>query len=374
MKLKRLLKFLIGVELDPFLGSDWHGLFQRSPIIVYDIGASGELFSPYHLEASKVLKFYGFEPEQVQFQKLEEKYRGREYIELRQVAICDKDGPVTFFRCTDSPSLSSVYDRDGYGKAHEAVEIEGVRLDTIPQRFNFPAADFVKMDTEGNELMILCSGSNMLSNNILGVWTEFTFWRNPGDQGTLFHEIDKLMNKAGFILFDMQVNRGQFSRVGGKKGKMRSGDALYLCDFSAYYHRNCERIENNEMRNKLFKLVSLCVTTGYLDYAIEILDFGSDKGLVDKTEFKKLASQFVATTDISELLPDFPGRLNLALMCDVFSSMLHMYSKKGIPRSSNRIGNDWPFTVRRRQPPDIIHCNNAVFGGDESGNKSIKLP
>ena len=144
--------------------------------------------------------------------------------------------------------------------------------------------------------------------------------------------------------------------LGGKKDKLRTGDALYLRDYS-HLTKKMVAASTEQRRTKLLKLVSLCVAWRYMNYALELVELGRRESLISSDEFSVLSNNFRSTADFAEMIPNFPGRGAVAQILDVLSSTLHREAKKGIPTAINGIGN--ALVARRRgvQPTEAtIYC------------------
>ncbi len=357
-------------RIDPFLHPDLHPLFRESPFVIYDIGAAGDVCIPFRGPICDRMRIYGFEPTEEGFRALVRKHRDEPSVEIRQVALCDRDEAVPFHICTGGRiTYSSLIDLSARGLDYETTTVEGARLDSVPARYGFPPADFLKLDTEGSELQILTAGRQMLETEVLGVMVEISFWRK-GTAGVVFHEIDRLMNDLGFVLYDLRINRSHISGLGGKKDKVRSGDALYLRDFSDYAAGAGADLSGDRVRIKLFKLIALCIAWRYLEYAVELLDYGRRQGVVTAAEFRSLARDWSSVVDIASRIPNFPGRLRVARLFDALSYALHTNAKKGIPQPFDTIGNPWRLTVRGRRQ-DRIRIKDPIF--QEDGNAGIKI-
>ena len=132
------------------------------------------------------------------------------------------------------------------------------------------------------------------------------------------------------MLFDLTINRYHNSTIGGKKDKLRTGDALYLRDFAQLSERLVD-VTIERRRIKLLKLVSLCVAWRYLNYALELVDYGQRHRLITRREFTLLSEAFASTTDIAQVISNFRGRAYAARFVDAISYVLHRDAKKGHP-------------------------------------------
>lgn len=368
--MRKAIRSALSVALDPFVAPCFHAEFEERPLTIYDVGASGGVFNPFEEPTNKLSQVYAFEPIPASFEPLKNRYAQRDDIEVRQVALTDSDGPVVLYEVPDSIGISSLFDMSKAGLRTNAIEVEGVRLESIPERFGFPSPDFIKLDTEGSELLILSAGRNLLRKHVLGVWVEISFWREIGE-GVLFHQIDEFMVEHDFILFDLQINRSHFSNVGGKKDKLRSGDALYLKNFEA--KQSSIPTESTSQRIALLKLIAICARWRYLDYALELLEFGHSLGIISGREFKEVASEYASVVDLAERMPNFPGRTHLATWFDKLSYVLHRHAKKGIPSLFNSLGNGPLLTTRRRCPESVVIDYPVIKNEGPSIMKTIEL-
>jgi hypothetical protein len=193
----------------------------------------------------------------------------------------------------------------------------------------------------------------MFAHEILGVQTEITFWTEQSG-GVSFSQIDSRLSELGFVLFDLQINRSDVRVIGGRKDKVRSGDALYLRNFD---HLWSEDGNQTVLRSKLMKLMSLAIGWRYLNYALELADFGHAHGLLDGQEFEAIVTPLTRTNDLSDRVPSFPGRMGLALLFDSLSYALYPNMKKGVPFSFNSLGNHWVVRNGRSNPSSVsLHC------------------
>ena len=132
---------------------------------------------------------------------------------------------------------------------------------------------------------------------------------------------------------------------------MRSGDALYL---------NLKKFDGDTHQNpriQLLKLLSLCVAWRYLNYAIELADYGRREKYIDQGEFELMTKPWLNTIDLSDYLPPFYRRKSLARLFDSLSYMLNPNIKKGVPFPFNGLGNHWVVRRVGRQPSIVdLYC------------------
>ena len=57
-------------RLDPFVESVFHPLLRQDPLVIYDVGAAGEIFLPPGITTCEMSRVYGFEPVPESFRRL----------------------------------------------------------------------------------------------------------------------------------------------------------------------------------------------------------------------------------------------------------------------------------------------------------------
>lgn len=352
------------MQFDHFLGSDFHGEFRASPLVIYDAGAAGEIYPIYNDSTAGCWIAHGFEPVLASYEKLAERYAGRKHVKLHHVALSDRSGTTTLHVHKKVPTYSSLNRNslvsDSPDADVEEVEIRCARLDDLQQSSDLPAPDFIKLDTEGTEYQILRGAGALLKQDCLAVVSEIKFI-SFSDDTTQFSDLDRLLRDCGFILFDIQTSRSSRSvgaRFGGKKGPIDSAYVLYFRDFYALY---ADRLSGNPnlARSKLLKILALVVRYLYLDYAVELIDFGREKNLLTPFEARNLLKLYAGTTDCAWSLPAFPGKEKLALLVDYLSYLLQPEMKLAIPPMFNNLGNR-RSTLRRQAPPSELRLHYPV--------------
>lgn len=98
---------------------------------------------------------FGFEPIPEYFNYLFRKYEGMDNVKIKQVALSNTNGKVSFNWVKNAPAYSGLQERKYDTKNPEIVKIE---VDTIPLDHlldEIKSIQFIKIDVEGAELKVL---------------------------------------------------------------------------------------------------------------------------------------------------------------------------------------------------------------------------
>lgn len=214
-----------------------------SRVKIIDVGASDTDEPPAYMRLIGALPYelVGFEPDAEECRTLNAKNR-RGHVYLAH-AIGD-GSRRTLHRCA-TPACSSLFEPDEALAQNfhnlapklqvtDRVEVETHRLDDIPET---AGAEFLKIDVQGGELLVLEGARDRLSD-ILVVHTEVEFL--PLYKGQpLFGDIDAFLRRHGF-LFHTMVPFGRTFRplvANNDDGWMRQmiwADAVYVRDFTRF--------------------------------------------------------------------------------------------------------------------------------------------
>lgn len=140
-------------------------------------------------------------------------------------AMGSRRGPATLY-VTREPGMSSLLEPDPQvtrrfylGDRFDVVgttTVPVLPLDEAAERYAFTDACFLKIDTQGTELDILHSGSQLLQHSVVGVYLECSF--RPFYRGQpLFSDIDPYLRAHGFELFSL--SRANLRRAGYHSGR-----------------------------------------------------------------------------------------------------------------------------------------------------------
>lgn len=243
--------------------SSTNRLLNGRTLVVADAGARNgfQLFPQLH----KQIDWFGFEPDPVSFQSLNEKYKTSNQfhqVEVYQLALADKAATLKFYPARH-PSMSSLLKHDpdvfktytgrmadsqqwaeGFA-VREEMEVQTETLDYWAASKQISYIDFLKLDTQGSELMILHGAADLLRNKQIGVvFAEVSFAPLYKEQCS-FTELDLWMKHCGYRLADIRtypeiaeyLSRSTSGRITEQPRFGMTGDAVYIpADQASYKH------------------------------------------------------------------------------------------------------------------------------------------
>jgi FkbM family methyltransferase len=211
-------------------------------------------------------------------------------LESRQVNWTEKHIPLALSNTvgestiyvTKNPMCSSLYVPNEpylarFARLPELVnldftlEIETTTLDTFCVSEGIEEIDFLQIDVQGGDLLVLEGGVSILANSVLAVQIEVEFSPLYIDQ-PLFADVDTFMRKQGFTLFDIATSR----RVRDRSPVMSNVHPGQLLWGEAYYFRDLigEKIDTSlKTPEKIFKLACIADIMNFGDYALELLEY-----------------------------------------------------------------------------------------------------
>ena len=304
--------------MDVFIDARFEDVYRQQPLVLVDVGARGGLRSSW-VPAQRHLRLIGFEPEKGEHGQLVDRTGAQTAPStFLDVALHDRSGSVQLYVARDR-GLSSIFEPDraflnSFPEADrfETTEIQHVQADTLDNQLlahGVSDIDFVKVDTQGSELLVLQGASRALESSAVGVEVEVEF--APIYKGQpLFADVDQFLRGKGYLLFDLRPcywKRTVGRDIGGPHGQIIWADALYLKSLTAL-RAAISQLDPGLRKGKLLKALSVCLLYGYYDFALEIARHEGDVLAPDE---RAAIEQRLRETGGARGV-DFPGRRGLA--------------------------------------------------------------
>lgn len=332
-------------RMDVFIDPRFEAEYARRPLVLVDVGARGGLKKNW-AAAARHLRLLGFEPDANEYRRLAE--AGQTSSPSRvflNAALADRTGPIQLHVARDA-GLSSVFEPnrpflDAFPAADrfDIVDTRTVPADTMDRQLREHAlsdVDFVKVDTQGSELLVLRGATDTLASAMFGVEVEVEFAPVYRDQ-PLFADVDQFLRERGYQLFDLRPvywKRAAGQHVGGPRGQIAWADALYFRTPSAYA-AVLASLPPDVARSKVLRALSICLLYGYADLALDVLR--SLGGILGADE-RAVIEERVRRGGQADAMNGVPGRRLAA-------AVLHRLWRAVVPRddawsvSRSEIGN-----------------------------------
>lgn len=310
-----------------FIEPECSTFYREHPLVLIDAGAARGLNKNW-FSASKYLRVIGFEPDSRSYDTLmTNKSPNSEYF---NVGLSKEKGAVRFY-LTRKPTGSSLFKpNEDFIKSFPNPErfdiigdilVEVDTLDNLCKQHNIQDVDFIKLDTQGSELLILKGAQRLLDSTVFGVEIEVEFAELYKGQ-PLFSEIDGFLRSLGFYLFDLKLTHWKRSvgiGVGWPKGQLICGDALYLRSVE-HMPKILSGEDEQFKKSKIVRAISICLLYGYCDYALYLVKNGGN--VFTNGEIEMVEKTIRKQTPLSNRIPNFRGRARLAEWLSVLSDVV----------------------------------------------------
>jgi FkbM family methyltransferase len=321
------------VLIDPI----FHEYYSKSRLVLVDIGAAGEY--PFKWKpAEKYLQLIGFEPIQMEFEKLPQ----NNHFKYFNTALYDKKDRITLYikkkgnasiLKSNIPLLREFPDVE----RHDLLKTEEIETDTLDNQFRkaqIDKVDFIKLDTDGSELFILKGAKETIRSHIFGLEVEVEFIELYENQ-PLFADVDAFIKQQGFELWDIQRHYWQRKiREGfhGLKGQLVFGNAVYLRKLDNFQGM-IDILENDfAKKSKILNAVTVCLIYGYGNYGLELLK--RNEGLFEQEEYHRA---FKSISKKRGLLPS--NRYTSKIASGIYAIGNFLSNKHEWSAADSKIGN-----------------------------------
>ena len=315
---------------------------QQHEILVLDVGARYGLHPTWkNLKAPARFVLVEADPEECH--RLQARYKDRPSVEIHQIALGSHNGSVDLL-IRGNPAMSGLLNRNSISPLYvntrsaqeeviKSVQVESTTLDTFQQATGHDF-DFLKLDTEGNEHLIL-EGCQDLSK-FIGIRSEVSFDEIfdsaiEGDREGTFSRIHGRLRREGFVLLNLDyIGAGDFYssmlRSDERYGVLQSTDAVWIKDPKVL----AERAESSI----ILKAVIFLFRNNASDVALWLLEN--------------------AHADLTHS----PSELDLILDCARSETIRHLYQLKWIPGQDIREHEKWFERVFRVDYPVMNEFND----------------
>ncbi len=176
--------------------------------VILDVGANIGLFSLVLASKSKNINVHAFEPIQLNAKLIavSKQINHLENLTINQTCVGASDGFVEFSVSTDS-AYSSMID-SGRKKESEKINCPVCKLDTYVKAANIQKIDFIKIDVEGAEKLVLSGAQALLTHQKLrpNLLMLELYDLNLKQYATSVNDIVQLMNEYGYSAYYLSNN------------------------------------------------------------------------------------------------------------------------------------------------------------------------
>lgn len=297
-------------------------------LLYFDVGARAGLDEPWR-SFKTLLELISFEPDQEEYRAL---LKNKKSHETFFPCALHKESKKSSLYLTKSRGCSSLlrpneeflknYPNADRFVVESVVEIDSDSLDNLYLNKTISNLDFIKIDVQGAELDVLIGGKKFLSENVLGIEVEVEFQSMYQEQ-PLFAEVDDyIRNSIGLQVYDIRKAYWKYNNgknVGGLKGQLIFGDALYLRAPNELISW-CSHFSQAEAQNKLKMAILVGIIYGYLNYSFCILSQKSinkffDQSIIDT--WKSIVVSYGKSIKYRSIFADKFATL-FDLLCNIF--------------------------------------------------------
>lgn len=182
---------------------------DKSDIIFFDVGANigdfTNLFQAYY--GNNIKEIHCFEPNKNVYENLCNRNKDRKNIFINNHGLSSKEETTRLEYPGNLTVLGSVFKRPvfverGLGEI-KSIEIELSTLDKYVEKKQIENIDYLKIDTEGNEMNVLLGAERCFKDRKI-ICGQIEYGACYIDAGTTLKDVYWFLNKYGYFLYDVE--------------------------------------------------------------------------------------------------------------------------------------------------------------------------
>jgi len=179
---------------------------NKNKLTVFDVGCNRGLYIDLFLGKPLDSEIHCFEPIDKLFKGLKSKYGAKEGITLNKLCVSDDNKKVTFHELVspETDGCSSTIERPVFkerGWGYSSYEVDSVSIDSYCKNNNIEHIDFIKIDVEGAEFLVLKGCENMLRTSSID-FIQFEYGNTFSDANVELLDVYKLIDSCGYKMFE----------------------------------------------------------------------------------------------------------------------------------------------------------------------------
>jgi len=178
--------------------------------IIFDVGANIGIWS---IEAHKIFlnsSIYSFEPMPEVFARLQENVAGRGDIHIFNFALAKEKGTLSFNYYPNEILFSSIYSHHK-GSESKTIQVNTIDGDSFCKENKIQVIDFLKLDVEGSEHLVLEGFKQMLTSQKIKV-IQFEYGVLSIQSKFLLQDFYNLFYQYGYTLGKIYPNHIDFTK------------------------------------------------------------------------------------------------------------------------------------------------------------------
>ena len=177
--------------------------------LILDVGSfDGRSIDDFLYNNSNVI-IHAFEPNPSLFLKLKKKYKDNKKVILNQIALGDVNSYKTFYlnffeETSSLKMLNKSRNRQDNNHTKKIIRVKCMTLEKYLKIKKIKKIDLLKLDTQGNEYLILKGAKKILAKGLINFIKLELIFEDYYTKSTKFYEIEKNFIKSNYKLISLE--------------------------------------------------------------------------------------------------------------------------------------------------------------------------